>query len=143
MPKPTLKNRIAARIAMMTEDVIMRSDFSDLAGYRQVGDALTSLVRDRHLLKYGHGLYVRCQVSPFDGKPAPVVGVKRLTIEALRRLGVETTATTMERNYNRGQSTQVPTGRVVGVRKRVRRQLGYGNVRISLEYVPKKEGGDL
>ena len=31
----------------------------------------------------------------------------------------------MEIKYNEGKTTQVPTGRVIGVRKRVRRRIGF------------------
>ena len=53
--------------------------------------------------------------------------------EALRRVGVETLPSRLEQSYNAGQTTQVPTGRVVGVTRRVRRKIGYGGVSLSFE----------
>ena len=41
---------------------------------------------------------------------------------ALRRLGVAIVPIRLEEDYNAGKTTQVPTGRVVVVRGRVRRQ---------------------
>ena len=53
--------------------------------------------------------------------------------EALGRVGIETVATRLERAYNAGETTQVPTGRVVGVTRRVRRKVGYGRINLSFE----------
>jgi hypothetical protein len=36
-------------------------------------------------------------------------------------------------DYNAGRTTQVPTGRVVGVRQRVRRKIGYNGISLSFE----------
>jgi len=36
-------------------------------------------------------------------------------------------------DYNAGRTTQVPTGRVVGVRQRVRRKIGYNGFTLSFE----------
>jgi hypothetical protein len=135
MPERTLKQLIGTRIARKKANVFMREDFTDLGGYDQVGRALSTLVREGRLLKFGHGLYARAQVSPFDGKPAPTIGIKRLAEEALTRLRIEPAPSRIEGEYNQGKTTQVPTGRVIGVRKRVRRKLGYGDVRVSLERV--------
>jgi hypothetical protein len=41
--------------------------------------------------------------------------------------------TRLERAYNAGETTQVPTGRVVGVTRRVRRKIGYNGVSLSFE----------
>jgi hypothetical protein len=41
----------------------------------------------------------------------------------------------LEVAYNAGKTTQVPTGRVVGVRGRVRRRVGYNGVSLKFERV--------
>jgi hypothetical protein len=56
-----------------------------------------------------------------------------LGAEALRRLGVETAPTRLEQAYNAGETTQVPAGRVIGVRGRVRRTIGYGGQVLDFE----------
>jgi hypothetical protein len=53
--------------------------------------------------------------------------------EALERLGVKTSPTKLERAYSAGETTQVPAGRVVAVRKRVRRKIGYNGTFVSFE----------
>jgi hypothetical protein len=70
--------------------------------------------------------------SPFTDKPVPPKGLRTLK-EALTRLGVEIVPTRLETAYNAGKSTQVPTGRVVGVRGRVSRRIGYGGVELGYE----------
>lgn len=46
---------------------------------------------------------------------------------------VETAPTRMERDYNAGRTTQVPTGRVIGIKGRLRRRLGYNGFTLSFE----------
>jgi hypothetical protein len=67
------------------------------------------------------------------GDPVPVGGLSALK-EALRRVGVETLPSRLEEDYNAGRTTQVPTGRVVGVTRRVRRKVGYGAISLSFEW---------
>ena len=128
----SLQERLAQRIARKRGDVFLREDFSDLGGYDQVGRALRGLVLKGQLMKVGYGIYTRAAKSPFSGKPVPPKGLGTLT-EALRRLGVETAPTRLEQAYNAGKSTQVPTGRVVAVRGRVSRQIGYDGVFLKYE----------
>ena len=128
----SLKERLEQRIARKRGDVFLRSDFSDLGGYDQVGRELLGLVRKGRLMKIGQGLYARAEKSPFTDKPVPPKGLGTLT-EALRRLGVKTAPTRLEQAYNAGETTQVPTGRVVAVRDRVRRRIGYDGVFLKFE----------
>jgi hypothetical protein len=128
----SLEQRLEKRIARKRGDVFLRADFEDLGGYDQVGRALRQLVRKGRLMKIGQGLYARARQSPFDGKPVPPKGLGTLT-EALERLGVEVLPTRLQRAYNEGKTTQVPTGRVVAVRERVRRRVGYDGVYLKFE----------
>ena len=132
MRAENLETRVMKRIARKRGDVFLRADFSELGGYDQVGRALRGLVRKGQLLKVGYGVYTRAVRSPFSDKPVPPKGLATLT-EALKRLGVEITTTRLEQDYNAGRTTQVPTGRVVAVRGRIRRKLGYNGVSLSFE----------
>ena len=128
----SLEQRLEKRIARKRGDVFLREDFCDLGGYDQVGRALRRLVRKGELLKLGYGVYTRAARSPFTDKSVPPKGLRTLK-DALTRLGVEIVPTRLEQAYNAGRSTQVPTGRVVGVRGRVSRRIGYGGVVLSYE----------
>ncbi|MFI5021644.1 MAG: hypothetical protein ACHQRJ_08330 [Alphaproteobacteria bacterium] len=133
MMRDTLEIRVLDRIARKRRDVFLRDDFTDLGGYDQVGRVLRSLVREGRLVKIGYGLYTRAKASPFDGTPAPVKGIQSLMTEALKRLGIKPVATQFERDYAAGRTTQVPTGRTIGVTRRVRRKIGYNGAIVRFE----------
>lgn len=133
MKPETLETRIQKRIGRKRGDVFLRADFADLGDYDQVGRALRQLVKQGQLLKLGQGLYTRAKPSLIDGRPAPVKGFRTLATEALDRLGIETMPTRLEKAYSAGQTTQVPAGRVVAVKKRVRRKIGYNGIVLGFE----------
>lgn len=133
MRSDTLETRLMKRIDRKRGDVFLRSDFSDLGGYDQVGRVLRMLVRKGQLLRLGYGIYARAVKSSFSDKPVPPKGLATLT-EALQRLGVKTAPTRLEEDYNAGRTTQVPTGRVVAIRGRaIRRKIGYNGINLSFE----------
>lgn len=133
MKRETLKTLLQKRIDRKRTDVFLRSDFEDLGGYDQVGRVLRRFVREGKLLRIGQGLYTRARPSLIDGAPTPVKGLRQIATEALRRLGVETAPTRLEQAYNAGKTTQVPAGRTVAVRRRVRRKIGYNGITIGFE----------
>ena len=90
------------------------------------------MIRLGQLLKLGYGIYSRAVKSPLTGQLIPPKGLTTVT-EAVKRLGVETAPTRMERDYNAGRTTQVPTGRVIGIKGRLRRKLGYNGFTLSFE----------
>ena len=133
MKPETLEDRLEKRIARKRGDVFLRADFGDLAAYDQVGRVLRHLVRKGRLIKIGYGLYARARPSTLDGKPVPVKGIRALAAEALGRLGKKIVPTRLEQDYNAGRTTQVPTGRVIAVRGRVRRKISYNGFPLSYE----------
>lgn len=132
MRPESLETRLLKRIDRKRGDVFLRADFDDLGGYDQVGRVLREVVRKGRLVRVGQGLYVRARPSITSGEPIPVKGLASLK-EALNRVGVETLPTRLEQEYNDGRTTQVPTGRVVAVRRRVRRRIGYNGINLSFE----------
>jgi hypothetical protein len=129
----SLETRLFNRIERKRGDVFLRADFEDLGGYDQVGRALRNIVRQGRLVRVGQGLYARAVAAPTDGRPIPRKGFRAMATEALGRLGVETAPTRLEQAYNSGRTTQVPSGRVVAVRKRVRRKIGYDGIFVGFE----------
>lgn len=130
-----LRDRLEKRIARRRGYVFLRADFDDLGGYDQVGRALRQLVEQGRLMKIGYGMYTRTCPSILDGTPVPAKSIRELAAEALGRLGIETAPTRMDIANASGKSTQVPTGRVVGVRGRLRRKIGYNGVYLKFERV--------
>lgn len=130
--RETLETQLLKRVDRKRGDVFLRADFAGLGGYDQVGRALRDLVKQGQLLKIGYGLYSRAVKSPFDDSLMPPNGLSTLR-EALKRVGIETLPSRSMQDYNAGRTTQVPTGRVVGVRQRVRRKIGYNGINLSFE----------
>jgi hypothetical protein len=129
----TLEYKILARIARKKSAVFVREDFEDLGGYDQVGRILKNLARAGRLIRLGYGVYAKTKKSLITGELVPVAPLPALAKEALGRLGIETAPSRLEKNYNAGITTQVPTGRLIGVRGRVSRKIGYNGATINYE----------
>lgn len=134
--RQTLEQKICKRITRKkTTNVLLRDDFSDLGGYDQVGRVLKSLTQQGILLKIGYGLYAKTKVSSLTGQLIPTVTLPTLGKEALARLHISISPTKAEQAYKEGRSTQVPTGRMIGVKSRISRKIGYKGVYIAYEHV--------
>jgi hypothetical protein len=131
----TLEERIAQRIARSKGEVFIRKDFADLADYDQVGRCLRHLASRGQLVKIGYGLYAKATMAPISKRPVPRRGIRDLAAEALGRLKVSTFPSSFEQDYNKQQTTQVPTGRVIGVKGRITRKIGYDGKYVTFERV--------
>lgn len=132
----TLRNRIRQRIGKSPRKVFLREDFLDIKpDYDQVGRALATLVKDGALIKLGYGLYAKAVRSRISGKLLPASPLPDVGREALKRLHVQPLPTRAETAHDEGRSTQVPTGRVVGVRSRISRRIGHDGVYLAYERV--------
>lgn len=132
-PKGTLKNKVSARIKRSKACVFFRKDFDDMGTYRQIGRILKQLVNEGTLIKLGYGIYARSKKSNISNNTVPEKPLQELAKEAMRKLGIETIPSAAEVAYNQGRTTQVPTGRVIGVKTRVTRKIGYDGKYISFE----------
>ena len=121
-----LEKRIAERIARKKVTIFLRRDFEDLGGYDQVGRGLRNLTVTGQLVRIGYGVYARAVMSPVSGKTIPAKSLPTLAAEVLARLDVETAPSSFARAYNAGVTTQVPTGRVIVIKGRFARKIGYG-----------------
>jgi hypothetical protein len=128
-----LEAKIAYRLARSKASVFMREDFDDLAGYDQIGRVLRQMVAKGELIKIGSGLYTRTTISPLSGKTIPQKSLPELTAEVLERLNVERQPSSFERAYNEGRTTQVPTGRVIAIKGRIARKIGYDGKYVTFE----------
>jgi len=133
----TLQSRIRYRIAKSKCNVFVLGDFADLSGSDQVGRALRTLQKKEVLVKIGYGIYAKTRYSRVLKKVVPIRPLPVLAREALGKLDIETAPTKFERLYNQDQSTQVPTGRVIGVKDRVSRKISYDGWEIKYEHVPR------
>jgi hypothetical protein len=131
----TLSSKVKYRIAKSKDKVFLLSDFDDLSDRDQIGRILRSFVKEQELIKIGQGLYAKARYSDLFNKVMPIDTLADLTKEALIKLGVKTYPTSFERAYNEYKSTQVPTGRVVGVKNRITRKIRYEGREVVFEYV--------
>lgn len=131
----TLERKIRKRISRKLANVLLRNDFKDLGGYDQVGRALKHLAEKGEVIRIGYGLYAKTKVSALTGEVVPTATLPNLGKEALNRLNVKTAPTKAELAYKEGRSTQVPTGRMIAVKGRVSRKIGYKGAYIAYEHV--------
>ncbi len=129
----TLEGKIATRIARKQSTVLLREDFDDLGGYDQVGRALLMLTKKGKLIKIGYGLYAKAKVSSLTGNTVPIEPLPTLAQRALNRLGAAPGPSRAAIDYREGRSTQVPTGRLISVSKRISRKIGYNNMSVNYE----------
>lgn len=129
----SLGYKIAARLARKNCAVFVRDDFRDIGGYDQIGRILRQLTREGKIVRIGYGLYAKARMSSLTGQIVPVAPLPSLAREALARLGVKTAPSSLEKEYNAGKTTQIPTGRLIAVRGRVNRKIGYDGATISYE----------
>ena len=135
--KENLRGRISSRIARSKRLVFMREDFEDLgASYSQVGRILRKLVDDGKLIRIGYGLYARSKVSSVTGNIVTDGPLPWLAKEFLARRGIDVVPTQADIDYSSRRSTQVPTGRTIGVRSRVTRRISFNGSSIAYELRP-------
>ncbi|PIW28636.1 MAG: hypothetical protein COW30_07065 [Rhodospirillales bacterium CG15_BIG_FIL_POST_REV_8_21_14_020_66_15] len=127
-----LDSRVSYRISRAKRAVFVRDDFKDLADYDQVGRSLRKMVSEGRLVKLGYGLYAKGRKSSVSGRMVPIKPLPDLARDALERLGIEIRQSQFEREYNSDVTTQVPTGRVIGVKGRVSRKIGYDGKYVTL-----------
>jgi hypothetical protein len=133
--RPTLQDRVEARIDERRDDVFLPRDFRDLGGVDQVLRALRNLVRNGRLLRLGYGVYGRTETSGLSGRPilAARDGLIGAACQALDKLGVPWAQTEFQRAYNEGRSTQVPVNPAIRVKGRFARRLRYLDAELRLE----------
>jgi hypothetical protein len=131
----TLEGKISKRISRMKANVFLRDDFKDLGEYDQVGRVLRKLANKGKVVRIGYGLYAKTKVSTLTGETVPISTLPNLGKEALKRLKVKTAPTIADVAYQEGRSTQIPTGRLIGVKSRVSRKIGYKGAYLRYEHI--------
>ena len=121
----TLEKRIQYRIKRQKNSVFMLSDFQDLSDKDQIGRALRKLLAKNLIVKVGQGLYVRAKTSRATNRPIPEKDIRDIAIEALNKMNVTVVQSKYDLNYNSKETTQVPTGRLIAIKGRVSRKIGF------------------
>lgn len=115
-------------------DVFLRADFDAFGSQAQVGRALAELQKNGSLIRLGVGVYAKAKPSVLSGKPIPIKPLEVLAPEALKKLGIVVMESRQTREYNAGESRQVPTGIVLNIgKKRFQRKLGFNGKLVQYE----------
>ena len=131
----TLKDRIKYRIKKSKETVFLVRDFVDLSDRDQILRALRSLIKEQLIIKLGKGIYSKTKVSEISQKIIPADNLRNIAVAAMKKLGVDVLPTKAEQAYNNKQTTQVPNGFIIGVNKRVSRNIRFERTCIRYETV--------
>lgn len=134
--RKTLEYKIRLRIKKSKAVAFVLADFLDLSDRDQVGRVLRKLVAENTLLKIGMGIFAKCRRSSFTNKIILEKDLGSVAREALNKLKIKTLPSSAELNYNDNFSTQVPTGLMIGVTKRVSRTISYNGKSIKYERIP-------
>ena len=129
----TLEKKIQYRIKRQKDSVFVLDDFLDLSGKPQIMRALKTLIEKQLVVKVGQGLYARARVSTVTNKPIPEKNINAIALEALKKLKVKAFPSKYDKMYNMQESTQVPTGRVIAIKGRVSRKIGFNGNYIKYE----------
>ena len=121
----TLEKRIQYRIKRQKNSVFMLSDFQDLSDKDQIGRVLRKLLAKNLIVKVGQGLYARAKISKATNRPIPEKDIRSIAIEALKKMNVKIVQSEYDLNYNTKETTQVPTGRLIAIKGRVSRKIGF------------------
>ncbi|MDA8190325.1 MAG: hypothetical protein M0Z68_02345 [Gammaproteobacteria bacterium] len=108
------------------EKAFLRSEFAAFGKRSTVDKALQGLVRDKVLFRCGYGVLVRGRWNETFKKYSPALGPDEFSLIILRKLGIEPGLGKAARQYNAGESTQIPAALIWDVGKiRIRRRIGY------------------
>lgn len=133
--KKTLEDRVQYRIKRSSYSTFVLSDFNDLSDRDQILRALRKLIKKKLILRVGQGVYVRTKVSSVTNKIIPEQNIRTIAITALRKSGIIVIPAPCEQEYNDGKTTQVPTGIVIGVNRRVNKKIGFNGRFVKYEKV--------
>ena len=101
----------------------------------QIIRALRKLVADNILIRIGKGIYAKAKFSNISNSYIPTGGVISAGRQALKKLGIKTYPSVAQQLYNSRTSTQIPTGRVVGVKDRISRKISFNGINLIYEKV--------
>ena len=129
----TFRCKLLDTIKGINGAVVLRADLNDLGDPRQISRALKALVQDGDLIKFGYGVYIKAEKTPYDDEPIMVVPLAQGCAEALNRLGKRWRLGQVIRNYNECKTQQVPAQFIIRLNDRFRGRLGTKKRRVIFE----------
>lgn len=131
----TVKDAISRNIDDISRNVVMIDNFKDIATESQVRTVFNQLEKEGKIIKIGENCYAKAVISPLSKRLVPRKALRELATEFLGYLNIEVVPSSYDRAYNEGRTTQVPTGRVIGVKEPVSLEFGYDGKFVTFEYV--------
>lgn len=119
----------------MAQLIYLTSDFSYLGTRYQIRKEINRLIESGELIRISKGVYARGIKSKLTGEIIPELPLPMLARAALKRLGIQTAPSMLEASCNSGTTTQVPTGRLIGITKPSKRKITWDGVTIKFELV--------
>lgn len=125
----TIATKVKTRVNRSKQYVFDRSDFTDIAGYDQVGRELRKLVKSGSLLRIGYGLYTKARMNSITGKimPASPGGADGVILEAVKKLGIDYKFDEFSQRSIDGESLQVPASFQIITSNRFKRKIVVSN----------------
>lgn len=129
--RPSLKRRIATKIADSPDKVFLTSEFADMGGKSQVLRALRQLCKEGFLQRVGYGVYVKTLINPLTGKPIAAADASTVMRKAFDKLGVDWEESQVVKEFNAGTSTQIPTNPIPTVKGRFQRKFKVNDLELT------------
>lgn len=125
----TIASKVKTRINRSKRYVFARADFTDIAGYDQVGRVLKKLVDAGDLLRIGYGLYTKARQNRITGKlmPASPAGADGVILEAIKKLGIDYKFDEFSQRSIDGDSFQIPASFQIITNNRFKRKIVVSN----------------
>ncbi len=129
----TISSKVKARLNRSKRFVFTRADFTDIAGYDQVGRVLKKFVDTGYLLRIGYGLYTKARTNRITGKlmPASPGGADGVLLEAIEKLGVTYKFDDFSQRSIDGDSLQIPASFKIITNNRFKRKIIVSNKAIN------------
>jgi len=136
----TITSKVKARINRSKRYVFARADFTDIAGYDQVGRVLKKLVDAGDLLRIGYGLYTKARKNRITGNlmPASPAGADGVILEAIKKryysnveVGIDYKFDEFSQRSLDGDSLQIPASFKIITNNRFKRKIVVNNSAIN------------
>lgn len=129
-----LEERMLRSVKQRRGNVVLRVEFAHMGSSSQITEALKSLQQRGILIRIDTGVYAKTRVSSVTKTIVPAGSLETLSIEALRKMGVNVLPSKAMTDYDEGYTSQIPGALVVNTgRKRIRRKIIVGGRRLAYE----------
>lgn len=151
--KNTLEQKIRRKIETSEDSGFIYSDFFDLCNpnisvnskRKAIGKVLKKLCEEEILVRFSKDMFAKTKDGEFTVNGKTFFKNEKIIVrflpfivkEIFKKMGINTYPTSAENDYNENKSTQIPTGRVIGVDRKITRKVSYKGREIYYELLEK------